>query len=1148
MEDIQQLQVLFATGAGSYTAGPITQRPEDPFSGFNGTVLYAAGELTGDTFADLAILGGQVPVGQSQLLAILPSNGDGTFGAPRDIPNTVANSNAISLTIGNVNGDARNEVLLGRNGAVSVYAADAAGQYALSATTAIAVNAFLLTLPDVDGDGDADFVASSGGNISTRLNDGQGTGTEVSPATRTFTYDAQFNQLTSVTDELGHQTLYEIDPTTGNLLSETRVIGAVGGADDLVTRYTYTPLGLVDTMTDPLGVVTDNNYNSFGQLTQVIYALGTPDEAIRSYEYNAAGNRTAEIDENGNRTTHVFDTLNRLESTTTPDPDGGGPLQATVTTYGYEDPRGNLTSVTVASGGVTIRTTMWEYNDDMNRLTKVIEADPDGPAGPLLAPVTTYVYDDEARTKVVTDPLLHATQYFYDTRNRVERMIDAKGGVTRYEYDEANNRTAITDPEQNRTVFGYDARNRLVTETDPLGRTTTFVYDPLNNRTSMTDRNGRVTNFVYDDVYRLQTETWAATGGPANTIQFAYDKVGRLTSVQDNFSSLAHTYDARGRLTAADNNGTPGVPRVVLTYAYDDVGNVLSLADTISGAAGGLNNYLYDARNRLVRLTQAGAGVSAKRVDFAYNPINQHDVLSRFADLAGTQLVTRSTYAYDGQNRLTGLVHNNGTVDVASYRLTYDAASRIRQIVDVDGTRTYTHDDTNQLAGANYTSAAQTDEAFAYDDNGNRTGAGIVTGPANRLLSDGTFNYQYDNEGNLILRTEIATGRVREFQWDHRNRLVRVTDRDTAAGPATQVVRYTYDAMDRRIAKAVDTTPQDSVDALFTHFVYDRDDVLLEFRDADGAGAAAPILSMRYLHGPRVDEVLAQEDFLQADPSARVLWLLPDHLGSTRDLVDNTGTVRNHIVYDAFGGIVSQSDPAFGTRYLFTGREFDSETGLYYYRARYYDPATGRFLSEDPLRFDAGTANFYAYVGNDPIGKTDPTGKFTRSTKVTFVAENLLDGSATVVVESLLSGFNLLPNNNLLLLFYYWFPGEQNTFFFPPGTKLDLPNVGDELTLERGLSSPDGSPDPNAVLTLKGVVEVATSIYPSVSSEFPPGYSASAEWLVLAGLGLLAGGRGWHSRRKRRRQRQAAASPATPTPRTPLEAVDDVFVELGDDH
>ena len=208
-------------------------------------------------------------------------------------------------------------------------------------------------------------------------------------------------------------------------------------------------------------------------------------------------------------------------------------------------------------------------------------------------------------------------------------------------------------------------------------------------------------------------------------------------------------------------------------------------------------------------------------MDFTYDALSRLVSVDRYSDLAGTQPVVASTVEYDNLSRLTSLVHNNGTADVAFYRLSFDAARRIAEIVDADCTRRFTYDDQDQLVGVAYSNAALPDEVFSYDANGNRTGGGYVVGAANRLLNDGVFEYTYDNEGNMSRRREVATGRTREFTWDYRNRLIEMTDRD-AVGTATQVVRFAYDAVDRRIAKAVDTTPQDVVDAVLTHFEIGR--------------------------------------------------------------------------------------------------------------------------------------------------------------------------------------------------------------------------------------------------------------------------------------------------------------------------------------
>ena len=328
-------------------------------------------------------------------------------------------------------------------------------------------------------------------------------------------------------------------------------------------------------------------------------------------------------------------------------------------------------------------------------------------------------------------------------------------------------------------------------------------------------------------------------------------------------------------------------------------------------------------------------------------------------------------------NRLTNLNHTDATDAVlAFYDFEYDPASRITALTDIDGRTDFAYDDRDQLTGADRDSAdARGDENYAYDANGNRLeshlhGSGYVTGPANRLLSDGTFDYEYDDEGNMIRRTEIASGEFREFKFDHRNRLIRVTD-FSSGGVITQEVDYVYDALDRRIARTVDADGSGPGMEVTEHSVYDGENVLLDFGDADGGGSVEqPELATRYLFGPQIDQVLAQEDI----SVGQTRWLLTDHLGTVRDIVGNTGDVLNHNLYDSFGNVLSQSDSQITTRYLFTGRELDTATGLYYYRARFYDANTGLLVSEDVIGFLGGDSNLHRYAANNPISVVDPFG------------------------------------------------------------------------------------------------------------------------------------------------------------------------------
>ncbi len=807
------------------------------------------------------------------------------------------------------------------------------------------------------------FAVRATRTVAEKLNVGSGAGGPLR-----FSYDAEFNQLVFLQDNSGHVATFTLDATNGNVLESRRVVGQPdpesNESDDQVYTYTYTASGLVDTVTDPLGRQSDYDYDLRGLLQSVTMSLGTVDEQVMRYEYDAVGNRTAAINANGNRTEYDFDELNRLVRVTQADPDGAGPLTAPVTEFSY-DANGNLETATDARGNTTTNT-----YDPLNRRVSSVDQ---------LSNLTQFVYDARGNVTRLVDPLGNSATNEYDDRDRVVQNTDPEGGVTRFVYDFDDNLVALIDAVGNETRFEYDARGRLVGELDPLGNRTAFAYDANNNLVQKSDRIGRVTEFAYDELDRVIAETWINPDGVtiANAIDYTYDIANNLVSVHDSYSSLAFAYDDRDRVVTVDNAGTPDAPHVMLTYTYDAIGNVLTVSDAIEGAAGAIASYQYDSLNRIVQTLQSGNSTNDKRVDFTYNPLGQFANIDRYTDLQGTQLVVGTVFAYDRLNRLEDLRHNNGTDDVAFYEFTYDTASRLATINDADGLSTFSYDDRSQLTGADREAGdTRGDESYTYDANGNRIashvhGTGYQTGDGNRLLNDGTYNYAHDDEGNLIRRTEIATGALREFEFDHRNRLVSVTDRD-GVGIPMQRVEFRYDVLGRRILKHVDDTPADGVDGFFEQYVYDGDNIILDFVDADGGGAtASSVVSRRYLHGPAIDQVLAQDD-----GAGGVHWLLSDHLGTIRDLADNAGLVVNHIVYDAFGNVLSQTNDTVESRYLYTGREFDGEVGLHYYRARYLDSSVGRFLSEDTIGFSGGDVNLYRYVGNWPNRLRDPVGLF----------------------------------------------------------------------------------------------------------------------------------------------------------------------------
>ena len=341
-----------------------------------------------------------------------------------------------------------------------------------------------------------------------------------------------------------------------------------------------------------------------------------------------------------------------------------------------------------------------------------------------------------------------------------------------------------------------------------------------------------------------------------------------------------------------------------------------------------------------------------------YDAASQMSGIARFADLLGQQSIATSSYAYDLAGKLTRLTHRSNSTVYADYQWTYDAADRITQFVSPDGMSDYSYDNRGQLTGAN--NSSQLDEAYSYDANGNRTNIGYQTGANNQLLRDGTYSYTYDNEGNRTSRTNIATGEVTLYSWDYHNRLTSVVTQNSS-GTVVKSVAYIYDAYDRRIAKVIDPDGAGPATATTERMVYDGDNIALTF---DGQGNQ----THRYLYGSGVDQILADET-----PTS-VNWALVDHQGTVRDVVDSNGAVLNHLIYDSYGQVTSETNPSLDFRFGYTGRERDKETGLQYNRARYYDPRTGAFIGQDPIGFGGGDANLYRYVGNSPTLFNDPTG------------------------------------------------------------------------------------------------------------------------------------------------------------------------------
>jgi RHS repeat-associated protein len=548
--------------------------------------------------------------------------------------------------------------------------------------------------------------------------------------------------------------------------------------------------------------------------------------------------------------------------------------------------------------------------------------------------------------------------------------------VTSFAYDAAGNMTSLTDPVANVTSWVYDAHNRVIEETNELSDTRYFEYDVAGNLVEKTDRNGLVTQFTYDNLYRLTQEVWLDGVNTVNTLDFTYDDASQMLTAADDVSSYAYTYNGLGQVTLIeiDNGG----PLVELVQEFTPVGSRSLLAASFDDG-GGMdddfqNIFYFDNLQRMVQIDQSGVQggntVAEKRVNFAYNAAGQFTAINRYKDLDGGSgnLVATTAIDYDDIGRLTDLTHTHDTTTIADYDWTFDAFSRVTSmsftaLVGDDGSSAYTYDDTNQVTGADHD--FQTDETYEYDENGNRTMSGYVVDDNNLTTSDGTHDYEYDDEGNRTKNTHSSSGDYVTYEWDHRNRLTGVEFR-TSAHALTKRVEYEYDLFNRRISKRVDDDGDTNFDWA-QRFVYDGEDVVLVFDDTGS-------LTNRYLHGPAVDQILADEDAL-----GEVLWPLADNLGTVRDLVDNDGDVVNHLTYNSFGAITSQTAPSLEPLYTYTGREWDADVELYFYRARWYDPILGQFISQDPIGFLGGDSNVRRYVANAPVNGSDPSGLYSPS-------------------------------------------------------------------------------------------------------------------------------------------------------------------------
>ena len=793
--------------------------------------------------------------------------------------------------------------------------------------------------------------------------------------------DRNGNQITLVRSQSRPiQILKVIDPVGRKLTLNYDGVDRITSIIDPIGRtvqYSYNGQGTLETVTNPEGGVTRYDYDFQNRMTQITDPRGI---VVAQNTYDTIGRVIKQIQADGGVLTFDYELLNPLvpqspvQKTTVTDPLGNQ--------FSYRfNPQGHVRSRTNALGQTTDfeiesgtnlpvsttdplgRTRSYTY-DAMGNRTSI--TDPDGN-------ITTIEYDPiyNFPTKI-TDAVGQATELTYDAQGNLVEFNNPLNEKIRLTYNGFGQTTSVTDPLGNTRTFAYNLQGDRIATTDPLGNQNQRDYDSVSRRIERTDPRGFVTQYTYDRKGRV-TQITNARGG---VTQFIYDLNDNLLSFTDaNGQSTSLTYDTRNRLVSR----TDGLGRQE-SYAYDFNNNKIQFIDrknqmstatydplnrrsSVTYNDGSTTTFTYDAVSRLTRITDSGSGTIRLTYDNLSRLIQEttpqgsleytYDALGRRETMASNGQVPVN-YDYDGASRLTQVSQGLQIVDIG-----YDPAGRRTSLTYPNGTSTtYTYDDASRLINLVHQGPTGVFENLTYTFNA--AGHRVSLNRLNKVASDppasiqaaydaaneqiqfnsATPNLTYDANGNLEAR--VIGPDTTTYTWDARNHLVAIDGVGYSAN-------FAYDAVGRRVSKAVNGN--------MTSYHYDGVNIVEEMKNGTTA--------VRFLNSLTRDE-----RFIRQSTSNEYYHV--DVLSSTLALTDDTGTVQTSYRYDPYGStnIMGQSPNTF----TYTGREFDSESGLYYYRARYYDPITGLFLSEDPIGFAGRDVNLYRYVRNNPVNGTDSLG------------------------------------------------------------------------------------------------------------------------------------------------------------------------------
>lgn len=750
-----------------------------------------------------------------------------------------------------------------------------------------------------------------------------------------YAYTASSKSVTHPGGKRKTTTLYDDDR---NVISQ--VESEMDGETVLssyATTYTYNGYGQVETMTEPLdgtgesgtSKTTVYDYDGEGRITSVYDGY----TSTVFYRYSTVGTNlhTFMTGPLGQVTETIYDDNDRITSVTLP---------GNVTTGYFYDANGNLDYTDGPLAGDVDRTD-YKY-DSLGQFVQMIAP------GNIR---TTYTYYPDGSMKKVIDPEGKVTEYNYTNRGQQDEVKDAAGNVTEMAYGDGGCATC----------GGVD---KLTALTDANGKVTRFVYDELGRQKAELFLNATTVKYNYIDRY-----TYTKTGARGIVITYENDFMERLVkkkadgNVVEEYSyydngwletaakgglTYTYTYYPDGRVKTV-NDGTR-----TITYIYDAAGNRTSR--TVSGLSDLDVTYTYTAAGQPDTIVSA-----AGTFDYDYEIDGRRDTLTY---PAANGVVT--DYQYDTAGRLTGIVSTKGAATITSSNYTHTPSGNRATHTKYDGTETigvsYTYDDVYRLKTATHVRTGGTDEGpqfehYSTDAIGNRLAM------ENDLLnnyypgyeipegSDPDYTYYRDETDSFWTPDTLDRGTA-SFDYDYENRLTKVT---RVVDSVTTVVDYEYDVFGRRVGRTVTVGGVQTVDM---EYIYDNEDIIAVYEDGN--------LEKVFIHGPGIDEPLAVKS------GSDTYYYHADGLGSVMVVTDSGGApVGSSFGYDSFGNLVKGS---LDETYSYTGREWDKDAGLYYYRARFYDPLIGKFISKDPIGFAGGDYNLYSYVQQNPVNWSDPMG------------------------------------------------------------------------------------------------------------------------------------------------------------------------------